>query len=246
LLCVVLLAGPASAVTDQERCEAYQMTGAGKRILAKLRCYARAKLNEKEVSAACLDRAEKRYVAHVSQAGVGCQVPDDIVALGAESDEQMSGIVESLESEPPAIVDLSGTWQTHTVLRINPNGGVALDCEYYPPGECPVGGLLSITDCTTTMTQTGGSFTQSSQCTTPNDSPVKLGSFTQTSTGEVNPVTGEWTMDGSVFVPGFTTYYFAGEGVYSQDGQTMTGVTTAGFATGQSLWLASTTGHKVD
>jgi hypothetical protein len=158
----------------------------------------------------------------------------------------MSGIVESLDSDPPGIADLSGTWRTHTVLRVNPNGGVALDCEYYLAGECPPGGILSITDCTTTMTQTGGSFTQSSQCTTPNDSPVKLGSFTQTSSGEVNPVTGEWTMDGSVFVPGFTTYYFAGEGVYSQDGQTMTGVTTAGFATGQSLWLASTTGYKVD
>jgi hypothetical protein len=244
-LLAVLMAGSAAAQTEQDLCEAHRLTASGKRILAKLKCRAKAKLKGNPVSAACLDRAEKLYLVQLAKAGNACAAPDDLVVLGAESDKRMSNVVEAVVAEPGTIPDLSGTWQTRTILRVAPGASFSLECQYYPPGQCPVGDLLSITDCTTTVVQSGSTLAQSSQCTTPPESPVQLGSFEQAGVGTVNPVTGEWTLDGSVFVPGFSTFFFSGEGVYAPDGQSMTGVTTAGFAAGQSLWLATTTGQKV-
>ena len=237
---------PAAAATPQERCDAFKLTGSGKRILAKLRCHAKAKLQGTEVDAACLDSAEKRYVMHLAKAGNGCLDPGDIVAGGAEADEQMSAIVESVNGAAATLPDLSGTWETHTLLRIDPNGGVSLECQYYPPGQCPRGDLLAIVDCATEIVQSGTSMTQTSQCASAPDSPVKLGSFPQAATGTVNLSTGEWQLSGTVQPPGFPTYAYSSEGVYAPDGQSMTGFSTAGFSVGQSLWLATTTGERAE
>lgn len=246
LLCLVLGVAPSDAATQQERCEAFQMTGSGKRILAKLRCHAKAKLKGVPVDADCLDRAEKRYVMHVAKGGNACLDPDDLVALGGDADEQMSALVEDVSSSSASIPDLSGTWQTRTIVGIDPNGGVWIDCQYYDPNNCPTAQLLAITDCTTETTQAGGSFTQTSQCSTPPESPVQLGTFSQQATGTVNVVTGEWTLSGRVRPPGFPEYVYSSEGVYAADGRSMTGFSTAGLSAGESLWLASTTGEKVD
>jgi len=246
LLCLVLLAGPATAATQEERCEAFKLTGSGKRILAKLRCHAKAKLKGQPVDAACLDRAEKRYVVHVAKGGNACLDPDELVALGADTDDQMSAVVENVATSSVTLPDLSGSWRTRTIVSVDPNGGVWIDCSYYNPQNCPTPSLLAITDCETETVQTGGTFTQTSQCHTPPESPVQLGTFSQQAAGTVNVVTGEWALSGSVQPPGFPVYVYASEGVYAPDGQSLTGFSTAGFQTGQSLWLASTTGSKVD
>jgi hypothetical protein len=243
--CVVLLAGTAAAVTPPERCKAFELTGAGKRILAKLRCRAKAKMQGTAVDAACLDRAEKRFVLHVAKAGNDCLDPDKLVALGAKADAEMSGIVEDLDPDAAQIPDLSGTWQTRTIVSIDPNGGVSLDCQYYPPGHCPTADLLAITDCTTTVVQNGTSMTQTSTCSSPPDSPVQLGTFPQSASGTVDLLTGEWTLSGTVQPAGFPVYVYSSEGVYSPDGQSMTGFSTAGLVSGESLFLASTSGHRV-
>jgi hypothetical protein len=241
-----VVATPASAVTPADRCDAFKLTGSGKRILAKLRCHARAKLQGVAVDADCLDRAEKRYVMHVAKGGVGCLDPDDLVALGADADEQMSALVEDVGRSSSTIPDLTGAWETRTIVSVDPNGYVSIDCNYYPPGQCPDAQLLAITDCQTQTLQTGGTFTQTSQCSTPPESPVQLGTFSQQASGTVNVVTGEWALSGTVQPPGFPVYVYASEGVYAADGRSMTGFSTAGFATGESLWLASTTGAKID
>jgi len=246
LLCLALVAGPASAATQQERCDAFKLTGSGKRILAKLRCHAKAKLKGEPVDAACLDRAEKRYVLHVAKGGNACLDPDELVALGADADDQMSAVVENVGSSGGPIAEVSGTWQTRTIVSIDPGGGVWIDCSYYDPQNCPTPELLAITDCTTVTTRTGATFTQTSQCHTPPESPVQLGSFPQQASGTINTTTGEWMLSGSVQPPGFPTYIYSSEGVYAADGQSMTGFSTAGLQTGQSLWLATTTGHKVN
>lgn len=246
LASVTLAAGPAPAATPQERCDAFRLTASGKRILAKLRCHAKAKLKGTAVDPVCLDLAEKRYVIHLAKGGNDCLDPDRIVAAGAEADEQMSAIVESVNTGPGTLPDLSGTWETHTLLRIDPNGGVSLECQYYPPGQCPRGDLLAIVDCVTEIVQTGSTMTQTSQCASAPDSPVTLGAFPQAATGTVNVSTGEWQLSGTVQPPGFPTYAYASEGVYALDGQTMTGFSTAGFSAGESLWLASTTGQRAD
>ena len=246
LLCLSLVAGPSAAATQEERCEAFKLTGSGKRILAKLRCHAKAKLKGVPADAACLDRAEKRYVLHVAKAGNACLDPDDLVALGADADVQMSAVVEQVSTSTATIPDLSGTWETRTIVSIDPNGGVSIDCQYYPPNQCPSASLLAITDCVTVTTQNGGSFTQTSQCSSPPESPVQLGTFPQSASGAVDVVTGEWMLTGSVQPPGFPVYVYMSEGVYSADGLSMTGFSTAGLSAGESLWLASTTGAKVD
>jgi len=133
----------------------------------------------------------------------------------------MSALVEDLSSSPSGISDVSGAWQTRTTVSIDLNGGVSIDCRFYESGQCPRADLLAITDCATQTTQTGSTFTQASQCSTPPESPVQLGVFSQYASGTVNVVTGA-------------------------DGQSMTGFSTAGLVSGQSLWLASTTGHRVD
>ena len=242
----IAIAAPSAAVTPEERCEAFQMTGSGKRILAKLRCHARAKLRGETVDADCLDRAEKRYVMHVAKGGLDCLDPDDLVAMGADADDQMSALVEDVSSSTATIPDLSGSWRTRTIVSLDPNGGVSIDCDYYPPGACPTAQLLAITDCDTETVQNGGTFTQTSQCSTPPESPVQLGTFAQQASGTVNAVTGEWALSGTVQPPGFPVYVYASEGVYAADGRSLTGFSTAGLVTGQSLWLASTTGSKVD
>lgn len=243
---VALLAGSAAAVTPEERCDAFKMTASGKRILAKLRCRARAKLNGEEVSAACLDRAEKRYVLHVANGGNNCLDPDDLVASGSDADEQMSTLVEGLDRSAKSLPDLSGTWQTRTIVGINPEGGWALDCDYWPGESCPDANLLAIVDCEQVLVQNGTTISGTSQCHSPPESPLHLGSFPQVTTGTFNVTTGEWTASGSAQPSGQVVYYFASEGVYSPNGEGMTGVSTAGWSEGESAMLASTTGHRVD
>lgn len=54
---------------------------------------------------------------------------------------------------------------------------------------------------------------------------------------------------GTVGVPGlFDDISYQGEGVYSADGRSQTGFTTAGWSSGaaQVLWLASTTGERIE
>lgn len=244
--CALLAADAAPAATPQERCDAFRLTASGKRILAKLRCHAKAKLVGGTVDAACLDRAEKLYVTHLAKGGADCVDPDAVISEGAEADVQMSAIVESVNGAPATLPDLSGTWHTHTLLRVAPGGGVSLECQYYPPGQCPRGDLLAIVDCVTEVEQSGSTMSQTSQCASAPDSPVKLESFPQAATGTVDVSTGEWQLSGTVQPPGFPTYAYASEGVYALDGQTMTGFSTAGFSAGQSLWLASTTGERAD
>jgi hypothetical protein len=246
VLCATLVAAPAGAATPQERCDAFRLTASGKRILAKLRCHAKAKLQQTTVDAACLDRAEKLYVKHLAKGGADCLDPDSIISEGAEADVQMSTIVESVNGAAATLPDLSGTWQTHTLLRVDPSGGFSLECQYYPPGQCPRGDLLAIVDCVTDVVQSGTSMTQTSQCASAPDSPVTIGNFPQTASGTVNVSTGEWQLAGTVQPPGFPSYAYASEGVYAPDGETMTGFSTAGFSAGQSLWLATTTGHRAD
>lgn len=245
--CVALAtADGVAAATPQDRCDAFRMTASGRRILAKLRCHARAKLEGTAVDPDCLDQAEKRYVLHLARGGAGCVDPDAIVAEGADADDQMSAVVESVNGTSAVLPDLSGTWRTHTLLRVDPSGGFSLECQYYPPGQCPRGDLLAIVDCVTQVAQSGTTMTQTSQCTSAPDSPVKLGTFPQSATGTVNESTGEWRLSGTVQPPGFPSYAYASEGVYAADGQSMTGFSTAGFSAGQSLWLATTTGERAN
>jgi len=249
VVCLVLVgsAGGAGAVTDAERCAAYQLAATGQRISTKLHCRAWAKLTGTEVDPACLDKAEKRFLLQLQNGGAGCAEPDDVVSLGAAADAQMSAVVADIEPAPPALPDLTGHWRTETRVAVNQDGPV-IGCEFYQSRPCPTPDFFLLVACETDIVQTGNELRFESTCSTPPGSPLTLSPFTQSATGSVEPLTGEWLLAGTVFVPGLGAYEYQGEGVFSPDGRAQTGFTTAGVsgAGGTVLWLASTTGARVE
>jgi hypothetical protein len=247
LALVVAAAARAAAVTPEERCEAYQLAASGQRISAKLHCRAWAKLTGTEVDASCLDKAEKRFLLQLQDGGSGCATPDEVVSLGAAADAQSNAVVADLQPGSPTIPSLSGKWRTRTAVGVKPDGGFAIDCSYYAPGACPPANMFATIDCDTTLDQQGTSLSFASLCSTTPDSSVKFESFTQSATGSIDVVTGEWLLAGTVRIYGLDPIDYQGEGVFSADGRTQTGFTTAGWSgSGGSLWLATTTGQRVD
>lgn len=244
---LVLSAAASAAVTADERCEAYQLAAAGQRISAKLHCRAWAKLTGTPVEADCLDKAEKRFLLHLQEGGPGCATPDDVVSLGAAADAQTNQVVAEVQLDPPTLPSLTGEWRTRTTVGLADEA--VLDCEYYKPKPCPDPGSFLVIDCATTLEQDGGALTYASTCGSAPGSPFELPTFTQAATGTVDVVTGEWTLAGTVQVPGVGTYSYMGEGVFSADGRTMTGFTTAGWGvpgTGEVSFLATTAGSRAD
>lgn len=245
-LVLVLPASRARATTPAERCEAYQLAASGQRISAKLHCRAWAKLTGAVVDESCLDKAEKQFLLHLKDGGADCATPDEVVSLGAAADAQMSAVVADVQPSAVAIPDVSGSWVTRTSVATDPSGGFAIGCEYYPPGKCPPLNNFATIECQTTLVQTGTSLRFDSLCQTTPDSGVSFAPFNQNANGSIDPVTGEWLLAGIVLVGGLDPIDYAGEGVFSADGRTQTGFTTAGYSGGASLWLATTTGHRVD
>jgi len=100
----------------------------------------------------------------------------------------------------------------------------------------------------TQITQDGNSLAYDSTCDTPPESPLFRPTFPQAATGPVDLATGEWMLSGIVEIPDLSPIEYHGEGVFSADGQSYTGFTTAGFSAGGNLteWLSTTTGDRVD
>lgn len=244
---VASAAGAASAATADERCEAYQLAATGQRISAKLHCRAWATLTGTPVSPDCLDKAEKRFLLQLQEGGPDCAAPDDVVSLGAAADAQTNQVVADVQLDPPTLPNLSGQWRTRTTVGFA--GEVVLDCNYYKPKPCPDPGAFLVIECDTRIVQDGGTLTYASTCGSPPDSPATVPSFTQVATGTVDVVTGESTLAGTVEVPGLGTYAYAGEGLFSADGRTTTGFTTAGWGTSANplvSYLATTSGSRLD
>jgi hypothetical protein len=249
LAALALQARAASAVTPQERCEAYQLAASGQRISAKLHCHAWAKLTDSAVDAGCLDKAEKRFLLQLQQGGgTDCATPSEVVSLGAAADAQSNAVVADVQADPATIPDLTGTWRTRSSIAYAPGGGYALDCEFYLPNPCPEPEVFLIIDCETEITQSGGMLSYASVCSTPAESPLQRETFDQAATGPIDVVTGEWMLSGTVEVPGLAPIDYDGEGVFSADGRSQTGFTTAGFSGGGVTveWLATTVGSRVD
>jgi hypothetical protein len=244
---VALSAGSSSAITADGRCEAYQLAASGQRISAKLHCRAWAKLTGTPVDAGCLDKAEKRFLLLLQEGGPGCAAPDEVVSLGAAADAQSNQVVSEVQLDPPTLPSLTGNWRTRTTVGFA--GEVVLDCDYYKPKPCPDPGSFLVIECETSIVQDGGTLTYASTCGSTPDSPADLPTFTQAATGTIDVVTGESTLAGTVEVPGLGRYAYEGEGVFSADGRSTTGFTTAGWgAPGavQTLYLATTSGERVD
>jgi hypothetical protein len=243
---VVPAARSAFAVTADERCEAYQLAASGQRISAKLHCRAWAKLTGTPVDASCLDKAEKRFLLQLQEGGPGCAAPDDVVSLGAAADAQINQIVSDVQIDPPTLPSLGGRWRTRTTVGFATE--VVLDCDYYKPKPCPDPGAFLLIECDTQIVQSGATLTYASTCGSAPDSPATIPTFTQAATGTIDVVTGEWTLAGTVEVPGLGDYGYAGEGVFSADGRGLTGFTTAGWGAGATFvqYLATTSGSRVD
>jgi hypothetical protein len=245
---VAASAGTSRAITPAERCEAYQLAASGQRISAKLHCRAWAKLTGTPVDAACLDKAEKRFLIQLQEGGPDCAEPSDVVSLGAAADAQSNAVVADVQPDAPAIPSATGHWQSRSSIINTPSGGAWVDCENYPPGQCPQPDVFLIIDCDTQLTQTGSKLEYVSTCSTPPESPLQRATFPQEATGSVDLVTGEWMLSGTVEIPGLDPIDYSGEGSTSPDGRTSTGFTTAGFSASgvKTEWLASTVSHRVD
>ena len=238
----------ARAITPAERCEAYQLAATGQRISAKLHCRAWAKLTDTPVDAGCLDKAEKRFLLQLQQGGPDCAAPDDVVSLGAAADVQADAVVADVQPDAPALPSSTGHWQSRSSIINTPDGGTWVDCDNYPPGQCPRPDVFLIIDCDTQLTQTGTKLNYVSTCSTPPESPEQLSSFPQEATGTIDLVTGEWMLSGTVKIPGLDPIDYTGEGSTAPDGRTSSGFTTAGFSASgvKTSWLASTVSHRVD
>lgn len=245
---VLLCAGPARALTAAERCEAYQLAATGARISAKLHCRAWAQLTGTPVDAGCLDKAEKRFLLQLQDGGPDCAAPSEVVSLGAAADAQADAVVADVQPDAPAIPSTTGHWMSRSSITYNPDGGAWVDCDNYPPGQCPKPDVFLIIDCDTQITQTGLQQKYVSTCSTPPESPLQRETFHQEATGTIDVVTGEWMLSGTVEIPGLDPIDYTGEGTTSADGRTSNGFTTAGFSAGdlKAEWLASTVGHRVD
>lgn len=248
LLAMAASAATAHAVTPGERCEAYQLAASGQRISAKLHCRAWAKLTGAPVDDDCLDKAEKRFLLQLQDGGPDCAAPSDVVSLGAAADEQASAVVADVQTDSPPIADTTGHWQSRSSITNNPDGGTWVDCDNYPPGQCPKPDVFLIIDCDTQITQTGNRQKFVSTCATPPESPLQRATFHQEATGTLDLVTGEWMLSGTVEIPGLEPIDYTGEGTTSADGRSSHGFTTAGFQAGgvRAEWLASTVSHRVD
>lgn len=248
LSALALGASTARAITPDEQCEAYQLAATGQRISAKLHCRAWAKLTGTDVDPACLDKAEKRFLVQLQKGGPDCATPSEVVSLGAAADAQTNAVVADIQTDPPTIPDLTGTWTTRSSISSNPGGGAVVGCEYYLPAPCPEPNIFLIIDCRTQITQDGDELTYDSECSTPPESPTQRDTFRQEGTGPIDRVTGEWMLSGTVYVPGLEAIDYSGEGVFSADGRSQTGFTTAGFSAGgfTAEWLATTVGRRVD
>lgn len=247
-MAIALTSAAAQGATPAERCEAYQLAASGQRISAKLHCRAWAKLTGTEVDASCLDKAEKRFLLLLQEGGADCATPSEVVSLGAAADAQSNAVVADIQTDPATIPDLTGTWTTRSSIAFNPSGGTVVGCEYYLPAPCPEPNVFLIIDCRTQITQTGGDLHYDSECSTPPESPTQQDEFQQEGTGPIDRVTGEWMLSGTVHVPGLAPIDYEGEGVFSADGRSQTGFTTAGFSAGgfTTEWLATTVGQRVD
>ena len=245
---IAMTSGAAQGATPAERCEAYQLAASGQRISAKLHCRAWAKLTGTEVDASCLDKAEKRFLLLLQEGGSDCATPSEVVSLGAAADAQSNAVVADIQTDPATIPDLTGTWTTRSSIAFNPSGGALVGCEYYLPAPCPEPNVFLIIDCRTQITQTGSELHYDSECSTPPESPTQREVFQQEGTGPIDRVTGEWMLSGTVHVPGLAPIDYEGEGVFSADGRSQTGFTTAGFSAGgfTAEWLATTVGQRVD
>ena len=251
ILALVALASSAAtarAITPAERCEAYQLAASGQRISAKLHCRAWAMLTDTTVDAGCLDKAEKRFLLQLQEGGPGCAAPDDVVSLGAAADAQSNAVVADVQPDAPTIPSGTGHWMSRSSIINTPDGGTWVDCDNYPPGQCPKPDVFLIIDCDTQLTQTGTSLKYVSSCSTPPESPLQRPTFPQEATGSIDLVTGEWMLSGTVEIPGLDPIDYTGEGWTSADGRTSTGFTTAGFSASgvKTEWLASTVSHRVD
>lgn len=248
LLVVAASAAAAQAITPSERCEAYQLAASGQRISAKLHCRAWAKLAGTPVDESCLDKAEKRFLLQLQDGGPDCAAPSDVVSLGAAADQQASAVVADVQSDSPAIADTTGHWQSRSSIVYSFDGGTWVDCDNYPPGQCPEPNVFLIIDCDTQITQTGNRQKYVSTCSTPPESPLQRATFHQEATGTLDLVTGEWMLSGTVDIPGLEPIDYTGEGTTAADGRSAHGFTTAGFKAEnvRQEWLASTVSHRVD
>lgn len=227
---------------SEKRCEATQLAAMGQRISTKLHCRAWAKATSTQVSAECLEAADDQFLKLLRSVGPECATPGAIVDLGASADATMSAAAATVESGP-LIPDLSGTWVTRTVLGPNPNAADGLVCGGPGEVECPE--VFVIIECRSEFTQDGAVLHQRSRCSTTPDSPETLPSFSQEGSGPIDSVTGEFSFEGSVDVPGVFVALYKGEGVFSEDGNSHTAITTAGLGGGW-IWLAATSGQRTD
>ena len=129
------------------------------------------------------------------------------------------------------------------LTKIKDAGADSLFCG--GPGEAPCPDVFVIIECRSRLTQKGDVLHQRSQCSTTPDSPETLPPFTQEGSGPIDGLTGEFSFEGSVDVPDVFVAVYKGEGVFSSDGSSQTAVTTAGLG-GEWLWLARTSGHRVE
>ncbi len=243
VVCLGLCATEIHAEPDPlARCEAARLAAMGQRISTKLHCRAWARLTDIEVPEACLRAADDEFVRLLVSIGPECADPGAIVDLGASADETMSAAAATVDSGSP-LPDLSGRWVTRTVLGANPDGADALLCGGPGEPECP--DVFVIIECRSDFTQEGETLHQTSVCSTTPDSPEALPPFTQEGSGPIDLLTGEFSFEGSVDVPGIFVALYKGEGVFSADGSSQRAVTTAGLG-GDWLWLAETSGWRED
>lgn len=234
-------AARAEAVTPEARCQGMQLVALGQRVSLKLNCRAWAKLTDKPVARRCLARAERTFLKTLASAGSGCADPGAIIDLAAQADAMMSETAARVETTAP-LSDPSGLWVSRTAVGANPAGADALVCN--GPGEPPCPAVFAIFECRSRFRLEDGVMHQESECTTPEDSPEKFPAFGQLGSGPYDPLTGEFSIEGNVDLPGFALLSYKGEGVFSPGGRSYTVTTTAGFD-GDWLWLATTSGKRV-
>jgi hypothetical protein len=233
----------AHAVTPEDECEAARLAAMGQRISTKLHCRAWAKAVGTDVPGACIEAAENQFLELLQSVGPECADPGLLVDLGAEADSIMADAVEIAAILPSAAIpDVSGVWVTRTALGANPAGADPLICG--GPGEPPCPDVFVIIECRSELAQTDRVLHQRSECHTTPDSPEQLPLILEQASGPVDPTTGEFSISGSVEVTSLFVVDYKNEGAFSDDGNSVRSVATAG-QNGQWLWLAVTSGERV-
>ncbi len=248
-LCSLLVSAPASeAVSVEDRCEAYRLAAIGERVSRKLHCRAWAKLTGQDVDEACLQRAEDLFLAHLFRGGASCVVIDDLVTLGEEADDIVNAVVASVETDPPLLPDLTGTWETRTVVSLDVDSIGGFDCEaweVYNPPPCPDPSLFAVIECTLEIVQDGDTLHHESTCMSAPGSAFPIPGLQQEATGPIDLRTGEWGLRGTVlFGDSFVEY--RGEGVFAPNGQSFSGITTSSLGGPEGpRYLSFTSGSRV-